>query len=235
MDAFKEKLLDITDRDDRPWLDIAAVALVYVALSMLERGLGTSLEFLSVLPLTGTAVAVWFLLKRRQMGWRDFGLEAPDNVGSLAVAFIALAVVLLLFMRFGIPMIYGSLGGVPEVVRYTDLQGNMSLFIGGILAIWVSAAFAEELLFRGFIQNRLEDLLGGRGGWVVVALLQGVVVGLLHYNEQASSMVVFGSIGAIFGAFYYFGGRNLWHLILFHGLRDSMALTQIYLNGLPEG
>lgn len=235
MDAFKDKLQEAMNSDDRPWLDIALVVLLFSALSALEPWLGVPLEFLSVLPLVGTAAAVWFLLQRRGMGWRTVGLESPDNVASLAVSFIGLAVVLLLFMRFGLPMIYGKLGGVPEVVRYAELQGNTALFIGGLLAIWVSAAFAEELLFRGFVQNRLENLLGNRGGWVLVALLQGGMVGLLHYNEQVSSMVVYGSIAAIFGAFYYFGGRNLWHLVLFHGLRDSMALTQIYMNGLPEG
>lgn len=235
MDIFKEKFSDALDRDDTPWLDIAAVALVYTVLSMLERALGIPLEFTSVLPLVGTAVAVWLLLARRQTGWGPLGLEAPDSVASVAVSFIALAVVLLLFMRFGLPVIYSSLGGIPDAERYTGLQGNMPLFIGGLLAIWISAAFAEELLFRGFVQNRLEDLLGGRGGWILAALLQGALFGLLHFHEEASGMVVYGSIGAIFGAFYYFGGRNLWHLILFHGLRDSMALTQIFLNGLPEG
>lgn len=235
METFREKFRDAVDRDDTPWLDIAAVAVVYAILSMLESGLGMPLEFSGVLPLTGTAGAVWFLLVRRQTGWGQLGLAAPDSVASLAVSFIALAVVLLLFMRFGLPVIYSALGGIPDAERYSTLQGNMPLFIGGLLAIWVAAAFAEELLFRGFVQNRLEDLLGGRGGWILAALLQGGLFGLLHFHEQASGMVIYGSIGAIFGAFYYFGGRNLWHLILFHGLRDSMALTQIFLNGLPEG
>lgn len=235
MEAFKEKFRDALDRDDTPWLDIAAVALLYATLTMLEQGLGVQLEFSGALPLTGTAAAVWLLLARRQTGWSQLGLATPDSVASLAVSFIALAVVLLLFMRFGLPIIYSNLGGIPDVERYGDLQGNMPLFIGGLLAIWLSAAFAEELLFRGFIQSRLEDLLGGHGGWILVVLLQGALFGLLHFHEQASGMVVYGSIGAIFGAFYYFGGRNLWHLILFHGLRDSMALVQIFLNGLPEG
>lgn len=234
MNAIKDKILEVVD-GEVAWLDIAAVAVIYAALSMLERGLGVPLDFLSVLPLVGTAGAVWLLLGRRQTGWGSLGLEAPESVASVAIAFIALAVVLLLFMRFGIPVIYGALGGIPDLARFADLQDNMPLFLGGLLAIWVSAAFAEELLFRGFVQNRLEDLLGGRGGWIPVVLLQGGLFGMLHFHEQASGMVVYGSIGALFGAFYYFGGRNLWHLILFHGLRDSMALMQVFMNGLPEG
>lgn len=234
MEEIKEKILDAVNSENA-WLDIAAVAVFYAVLSMLERGLGIPLEFLGVLPLVGTAGAVWLLLGRRQTGWGQLGLEAPDSVASVAIGFIALAVALLLFMRFGIPIIYGALGGVPDLERFAELQDNMPLFIGGLLAIWVSAAFAEELLFRGFVQNRLEDMLGGRGGWILVALLQGGLFGLLHFYEPVSGMVVAGSIGVVFGAFYYFGGRNLWHLILFHGLRDSMALTQVYMSGLPEG
>lgn len=234
MIAIKDKFRDAVDSESA-WLDIAAVAGIYAVLSILGRGLGVPLEFSEVLPLVGTTGAVWFLLGRRQIGWDQLGLEMPESIASVAIAFIALAVFLLLFMRFGIPMIYGTLGGVPEAERFSDLQDNLPLFIGALLAIWVSAAFAEELLFRGFVQNRLEDLLGGRGGWILVALLQGGLIALLHFHEQASGMVVAGSIGAVFGAFYYFGGRNLWHLILFHGLRDSMALTQVFLNGLPEG
>jgi len=42
-------------------------------------------------------------------------------------------------------------------------------------------------------------------------------------------------IGALFsGVFFLIAGRNLWALILAHGIWDTAVVTLIYLTGTPS-
>jgi membrane protease YdiL (CAAX protease family) len=50
-------------------------------------------------------------------------------------------------------------------------------FIGTLVATWTSAAFAEEMIFRGYLMNRLAGLFGHNFfGWSISLVVQAVVL-----------------------------------------------------------
>ncbi len=101
---------------------------------------------------------------------------------------------------------------------------------------------AEELTFRGVIQNVLADALGRttrRGVWRTVGL-SGAVFGLAHLGNVLSGVSLPGAvmqtlaaaaIGVYLGAVYVRCG-NIWPLVLLHGLNDLVGM--IASNGLEE-
>src|SRR5688572_30301739 len=108
-------------------------------------------------------VAVFATQRRRAHPWAAIGLGAPDGAGRFALQALigllagwsaALAAVLLATR---------GLGWAPiDTARFAGLHGNEARLLGLLAISWTSAAFGEELLFRGFLQSRLQALLGAR-------------------------------------------------------------------------
>jgi membrane protease YdiL (CAAX protease family) len=97
-----------------------------------------------------------------------------------------------------------------------------------LIIAWTSAGFGEEMLFRGFFLTRLEGLLGKtRLALMLAVVLQAMLFGLSHYKQGPSGILVTGMIGLVFGTFYA-RGRNLWPLIIAHGLMDAVSLVGLY-------
>jgi hypothetical protein len=99
------------------------------------------------------------------------------------------------------------------------------------LALWalnnlLLVAFAEEALFRGFLQASLERWLGGRAGgaWIAIGLAS-LAFGIAHH-AAGPPMIFFASVaGVAYGLTYRHGGLlasvwahfgfNLVHILLF--------------------
>jgi membrane protease YdiL (CAAX protease family) len=89
-----------------------------------------------------------------------------------------------------------------ERMRSTDGMGSICLFISLALVV----PFAEELLFRGFLQRLLSGWMGGPGAIVLVALLFGVV----HPPYSIPGVIL---LGLFFGCLVYFLGNLLYPVI----------------------
>jgi uncharacterized protein len=94
-----------------------------------------------------------------------------------------------------------------------------------------TAAFGEELIFRGFITNALQRLLGGSGIRAVFTALtaQAVIFGGPHFYQGIGGMITVGVTGLALGLTWLIAGRNLWAGIAIHALLDGSAMTAIYL------
>jgi uncharacterized protein len=60
-------------------------------------------------------------------------------------------------------------GKPPDLSNFPAVRGNLKLALVMIALIWILAAFGEELVYRGYLMNRVADL--GRGTRTVRALL----------------------------------------------------------------
>ena len=109
------------------------------------------------------------------------------------------------------------------------LAGNLPALLGMLAIAWTTAAFGEELLFRGFLQPRLRAAFGGgRGAALAAVLVQAGLFGLAHAYQGPTGMLVSGSIGLAFGLLYL-RQRTLWPLVIAHGLIDTVGLIALYL------
>ncbi|HLJ10789.1 MAG TPA: type II CAAX endopeptidase family protein [Planctomycetaceae bacterium] len=93
-----------------------------------------------------------------------------------------------------------------------------------IMVIALGPAFAEELLFRGFIGRGLVGRLGIVGGVLVTSLLFGALHG---YPSQAIAVVPLG----IAMHFVYLATRSFWAPIMLHFLNNALAVLLMKIHG----
>ena len=88
-------------------------------------------------------------------------------------------------------------------------------------------------MFRGYLMNRIIDLQGKetRIAWVIALVGSAVIFGLVHSQQGPGGIFKIGVIGVVFGLSYLAVGRNLWPLILAHGIIDSMDMVQHFFGG----
>jgi membrane protease YdiL (CAAX protease family) len=103
---------------------------------------------------------------------------------------------------------------------YRFLEGNPAALPGIILTILVSAGFGEEIVYRGWMFERL-------GKSAITLVLTSLLFGAAHLMDQgvpgAAQAVV---TGLVFGAAYLWTGR-LWLSIVLHVAFDLTAVAII--------
>lgn len=158
----------------------------------------------------------------------DVGLNRPVSVGctllyGVLVAAVVCTVVVSL-EQFG----YGAnrLGDMAA-----ELKGNPALLAERVAISVLIVGPVEEFIFRGFLFLRLTKLCGGSTIAVAVALLlQAGIFGLSHAYQHLYGMLLTTFLGIFFGLVYLTLRRNLWVILIGHGVYD--AAHAIYLSGL---
>ncbi|MFC7537274.1 CPBP family intramembrane glutamic endopeptidase [Sphingomonas sp. GCM10030256] len=172
---------------------------------------------------------VW--LRASRSSWRAVGLRRPASMGKVALLVIAGYVSVGAAFALLTGVVLPILGLTPKTAEaFSGLTGNTGLYIYLLVVVaWGSAAFGEELVFRGFLQSRLELVFGTtRVPAVLAVLTQAVIFGALHSYQGAGGAITAGTTGLIIGLVYIAGGRNLWAPIILHGLIDTVSLSAIY-------
>ncbi len=102
-----------------------------------------------------------------------------------------------------------------------------------LVNIWITVAFLEKFMLRGYLMNRIVDLQGNQTkiAWIIALIGQAIVFGLVHSQQGPGGMFTVGAIRLVFGLSYLAVGRNLWPLILAHGFIDSMDMVQHFFGG----
>jgi len=87
----------------------------------------------------------------------------------------------------------------------------------------------EEIIFRGFIFNRIRAIFRSKSSFIISGLITSILFALYHWQEGVGAVIAI-FIFALFITWLYklFKG-NLWYLIFFHILYDTFMLTVILL------
>jgi uncharacterized protein len=179
--------------------------------------------------LCALAVASW-RLHSSGTRWEELGLRMPENAAGALAWFVALIVAASLMKVLVVDPLAKVAGWPPmDLSRFANLPGNTAFLAGGLLLVWVQAAFGEELVFRGFLLTRLELLLGAGLSATAIAIAgQALLFGVGHWYLGPRGVTTAGSMGLVLGTLYVCDGRNLVPLIAAHGLADSLSLIAIY-------
>jgi membrane protease YdiL (CAAX protease family) len=210
----------------------AASAVAYGAELALQEALPWGDEARGVLAvLVGAAFAVWVTL-RRGRSTAELGFTRPKRwwlipvwvVGILAAFIMAqIAAPLALSAFFEVPQ--------PDFSRYDFIRGNLLSAIAMILVLPLTAAIPEEVLYRGFLIERLTCIVGkGKGGVLLAVLLQAIVFGSVHFEWGVGGILLASIMGAVWGFAFVLCGRNLWTVILAHSTAHVALVTQLYLS-----
>jgi len=169
----------------------------------------------------------------RQSGetWRDLGLRWATDWKGLAkgAGMVALTFALCVAASGLVQWAYTAITGMPVERTLPDVS-TLTLYLIMIALVWTTNAFGEEMVFRGFLMSRFSALLGGtRFAWILAAFAQAVIFGLGHAYQGFVGVLITGCVGLVFGLAYLMARRNLWPMILAHGLINTVGMTVLHL------
>lgn len=160
----------------------------------------------------------------------SIGLQRHSIVRSLGWMALLLILVIGIVSPLVQPLVDYLTDSKTDYSAYGALRGNLPAAAHLIALAWLSAAVGEELVFRAFLMHHLAALMETlRGGRIVAAVLGGAVFGLMHSTQGISGIVITGIVGTLFGYVYLRSNRNLWAMVLAHGLIDTWGVTTLYL------
>jgi membrane protease YdiL (CAAX protease family) len=87
---------------------------------------------------------------------------------------------------------------------------------------WSVAAFGEEMVYRGYLMDRVADLLNRtRHAWIISLIAVQVGFGLAHAYQGVTGVIDEGLMGLLLRLIYLGTGRNLAVSIVAHGIADT--------------
>lgn len=164
---------------------------------------------------------------------KPLGLSWPWPKRTLGYALLAW-LVLEAAMDFLVqPGIVRLTGEATDYSAFAGLAGNTKTTLRYLAGMWLSAALAEELFYRGYV-FRMADRFGRPGG---LRSLATVIAGALlfaapHAYQGLSGLLATFAFGIAFGAVFLATRRNLWVVILAHGFVDTLFLILAYAGKL---
>ncbi len=180
-------------------------------------------------------LAVWLGLWLRGQTFTHFGLpfrfgDRRAIVRGIWQSIVILIAVLVTFLAAAVVM--ANLAGRPEgadLSGYNYLQGNLPRLLMALAGVYFISAFGEEVIYRGFLMNRIAEL-GGGGAWAwrAAVVVSSVVFGFIHSPWGVVGMVQTGAVGLVLGIAYLVVRRNLWANVLTHVYMDTVLLVPLY-------
>ncbi|HUO94078.1 MAG TPA: CPBP family intramembrane glutamic endopeptidase [Rhizomicrobium sp.] len=156
--------------------------------------------------------------------WTGMGLGRPKSWGRTIVYAVAAAAAQQALGMFVVdpllqPFLHYSAQANPLATHRTFAM------LRWFAIIWTYAAFGEEIVYRGYVLNRVADIGNQSRTALVFGLLwASIVFGLAHWYQGPAGVVSAAVSGMVFGATYLLTAKNLWVTVLAHGLSDSLAL-----------
>jgi len=219
----------VTDWRQSKWLvlvEFAIVVLVFVA------------DFKHLIPFSKTPVLLvfgWVSVRLRKLRWRDVGLRVFRNWKTTFLMGLAAGLLLEGFELFvSQPILVKVLGKQPDLEDFRPLIGNLKLTLIFLALTWTLAAFGEEMVYRGYLMNRVADLFNRtRGAWVISLIGVHVAFGVAHAYQGWTGIIDEGLSGLLLGIIYLRTGRNLAVPIVAHGIGDTIDFVLIFLGKYP--
>jgi uncharacterized protein len=177
----------------------------------------------------------WISLRMRKLRWRDVGLSRVRNWKTTLPLGIATGLLLEGFELFvSQPVLVKLLGKQPDLEDFRPLIGNLKLTLVFVALAWTLAAFGEEMVYRGYLMNRVADLFNRtRRAWIISLIVVHLAFGLAHAYQGWTGAIDEGLLGLLLGAIYLRTGRNLTVPIIAHGIGDTIDFILIFFGKYP--
>jgi membrane protease YdiL (CAAX protease family) len=177
----------------------------------------------------------WFSLWVRKLRWRDVGLSRFRNWKTTLGLGIAAGLLLEGFELFvSQPVLVRWLGKQPDLEDFRPLMGNLKLTLIFVALAWTVAAFGEEMVYRGYLMNRVADLFHRtRRAWIISLIVVHVAFALAHAYQGWTGVLDEGLMGLLLAVIYLRTGRNLAVPIIAHGIGDSIDFVLMFLGKYP--
>jgi membrane protease YdiL (CAAX protease family) len=177
----------------------------------------------------------WISLRFRRKTWRSVGMSTPSHWPRTLVFGVAAGCAMELLELFVTqPLLVHLFHQPPDLSALAQLHHNLNMLGVALALAWTLAAFGEELVWRGYILNRIADVLSpAQHRFVTAVVLSSAIFGLAHYDQGLTGITENVIDGAILACLYLSSGRNLWVAILAHGITDTVDCLLLYSGQYP--
>lgn len=181
-------------------------------------------------------VMIWTSLKLRGQSWKEFGLTFNRVTLKQGLRILGQSLLVFIFATSCFVLgaiIMADITGFPESAdfsRYDFLRDNLEGLLLSLLGVYFISSFAEEVIYRAFLINRIVEITQSfKYRKIIAVLLSSVFFGLIHYEWGLMGMVQTGFMGFAMGISYFLLKKRLWTLIIAHIYMDTLLFVQIYL------
>jgi membrane protease YdiL (CAAX protease family) len=206
----------------------------------LQTKKGASIELLlfliiavSVTSMLGSGLILYPLaltsLGIRKIEWKEIGFSFKDFTIKNILLGIGVAILYHYADQYLVDPIASKFAppGLPEIF---NMKGNVSKLTIGLILSWTTAAFLEEIVFRGYLINRFIDLIGETLlTKIIIVLLTGIAFGFVHSYQGLNGAISAGFIGVFQAIVYFINNKKLTIPIIAHGTYDTIGFTLLFM------
>jgi membrane protease YdiL (CAAX protease family) len=123
---------------------------------------------------------------------------------------------------------------MPDFSALGDVRGNWKMVLLFLVATWTLAAFGEEMVYRGYLMNRVAGLFRNpKMAWTISLVVVSFVFGLAHIDQGITGQVENMIAGLLLGLIFLATGCNMWAAIIAHGVTDTVDFLLLYFGKYP--
>ncbi|WP_299442861.1 CPBP family intramembrane glutamic endopeptidase [uncultured Aquimarina sp.] len=152
------------------------------------------------------------------------------NIKSLLIVAPLLGTAFFLFYYYVMVPSVSYITGQPiDFSVFEPYKGNLPGILNLLVFMWVSAAFGEEIVFRGYLMRQFTKFFGSsKISLVINILLFGFIFGWVHAYQGITGQIVAGITGMLLAIVFHIRKNDLWFNIAVHGFVDTVAFVFIY-------
>lgn len=185
-----------------------------------------SAPFLKIPAATIVVLLFGFLKKKNFL---IIGLHCPKNfILQIFIAFGFSIVLVLLNYWIFTPMVSSLTGQSLDLSAYKSLVGNGEAFLNMLLIGWIIGGVGEELVFRGFLLNKLIEHLPIKWVSFIALMLTSILFGFLHGYQGITGQYLTGIMGFMLGLLALLNQRSIWLSVWTHGFYNTISILMIY-------
>lgn len=177
----------------------------------------------------------WISLRLRGLRWRDVGLKR-FRTWKATIGYGILGSLFTEPFEWVVtqPILVRLTGEQPNLEDFRVLTGNLTLTLIVIVLAWVQAGFGEEMVYRGYLMNRVADGSSRtRSAWIVSLILVSTLFAFAHTYQGITGVIENGVAALILGGMYLICNRNLLVPIIAHSIGDTVSVILIYFGKYP--
>jgi membrane protease YdiL (CAAX protease family) len=195
-------------------------------------------DFKHLVPFSKTPfllLLAWLSLRLRNLRWKDVGLDGSESLSKTILIGVSAGIGIELLELFVTqPFLVHLSGKMPDLSQFQILRHNPKMLLIGLVLTWTLAAFGEEMVYRGYLMNRIAGLGGdSRLAWMVSLILVNMLFGAAHMGQGITGMIENAIDGTLLGVLYLRGNCNLATPIIAHGITDTVDLLLLFLGRYP--